>query len=178
MTLEELLSREQSRANTDQIVEIISQRPELFYDLWRIFSLNKNPVSRRAAWVIDILTETNNLLQSSHLMAMISMLPSFKADGLKRHSLRMLERNNLPEAKMGELVSLCFQYLENPKESVAVKMFSLKILNKLAQNEPDICSEVIDIIEMQMEESTPGFRSIGKKVIKNLQKVSSTLPNQ
>lgn len=178
MTLEELLIREQSRANTDQVVEIITKRPELFNDLWQIFLKNENPVSRRAAWVIDLLTEKNDLLQLSHLNTLISVLPSFKHDGLRRHSLRILERNKLPEEKLGELATLCFQYLENPNESVAVKMFSTKILHNLAQKEPEISREIIDIIEIQLDDCTPGFKSIGMKVIKSLRKLNATLPNQ
>lgn len=178
MTLEELLLREQSRANTDQIVEIITKKPELFNDLWLIFLRNENVVSRRAAWVIDLLTEEENLLNESHLLALVSALPTFKVDGLKRHSLRILERNTIPEEKIGDLASLCFNYLENPQESVAVKMFSMKILNKLAYMEPEISREIIDIIEIQMDEGTPGFRSTGRKVIKNLYKLYSTLPNR
>lgn len=48
-SLEELLLAEQSRANTDMLVDILRQNPATFPHFWEIFMKNSDPVSRRAA---------------------------------------------------------------------------------------------------------------------------------
>lgn len=173
MNLREILRLDPSRRNIDQIIKIVNRSPELFDSLWSIFIECNNPESRRAAWAIDILNEDLTFLEGSHLKTLVRMLPTFKHDGLKRHSLRILERNAIPEECEGELVSICFKWLEAPNSPVAVKMYCLKILCGIAVKEPFIARELIDIIELQMVESTPGFKSIGTKVIRKLQKGSA-----
>lgn len=170
MNLRDILQLDQSRKNIDQIITIVNNNPELFDSLWSIFLENKNPESRRALWAIDVLTEHSDYLDSRHVETLIQMLPTFKHDGLKRHSLRILERNFIPEDYKGALLLICFQWLEKQDIPVAVKMYSLKILAEIAVQEPSISRELIDIIELQMADSTPGFKSIGKKVIRKLQK--------
>ncbi len=169
MTLEELLKLEQSRRNVDQVISIIRKNPELFNTLWLIFISNREPESRRAAWAIDILNEDLSFITNTHLETLIDLLPKFRHSGLKRHALRILERNELPEKNKGQLVSICFGLLESNEAPVAVKMFSVKILASVAMQEPDLKRELIEIIEIQMDDSTPGFKSIGGKIIKHLQ---------
>lgn len=178
MELEELLLIDQSRINADHAVEIITQKPELFDTLWSLYLKNEEPVSRRAAWVMDILTDRMPLLKESQLDLMINHLYEFKHDGLKRHTLKIIERNNITEKQMGQLMLICFQWLESPYESAAVKVFCLKILDKIALREPQISRELIDIIDMQIPEASPSFKSIGKKVLKKLQKISANLQSQ
>lgn len=175
MELEDLLRIDQSRINTDQVVEMIIQKPEMFDTLWAIYLKNEEPVSRRAAWVMDILTDRMPLLKESQLEMMINLLPEFKHDGLKRHTLKILERNDTWEKNMCQLMVICFQWLESPYESAAVKVFCMKILEKMALIEPQISRELIDIIDIQMPEASPSFRSIGMKVQKKLQKLSANL---
>lgn len=165
MTLEDLLNLEQSRRNIDQIIDMALGNHQIFEDLWNIFVKNKNPESRRAAWVIDILTENSQLLDESKLDALPPMLPKFRHEGMKRHTLRMIERNKISDKNKGELVDQCFQYLESKSASVAVKMYSIKILKNVAKDEPDLIRELIDIIEIQLPDATPGLRNIGRKTI-------------
>jgi hypothetical protein len=80
----------------------------------------------------------------------------------------MLARSPLPEEQLGLLITLCFDWLTSSKESVAVKMFSMEILYRISQQEPEMKKELADSIEWRMQEETPGFRAHGKKLLKQL----------
>lgn len=175
MELEELLNLEPSRHNIDQVISIVKKNPSLFDILWKIYLQDKNPVSRRAAWAIDLLNEKGYVLSDDHISELMGILPSLKHDGMKRHSLRILESRPVSEEYIGRLADVCFNWLQEPASAVAVKMYSIKILTNIAEKEPAICRELIDIIEIQLDESTPGFRNIGLKTIKKLQKGISAL---
>lgn len=166
--LGDLLMREQSRSNTDMVVNIILKRPELFSDLWSLMLGNNGVISRRAAWAADLCAEINPGFLIGRLEVLIDLLPLFNSDGLKRHGLRMLTRETLPEPKFGILADTCFKWLEDPSESIAVKVYSMEILKKIALALPEISRELHDIIEIQMGEASPGFRSMGRKVLKQL----------
>ena len=167
-TLESLLMVENSRRNTDLVADLILQKPELFDKLVRIFLRNEEPVSRRAAWVTDTVTEKQPGLLDAWLEEIVIHLPGFTHDGMKRQSLRMLSRSPLPKQQLGLLISLCFGWLTSSKEPVAVKMFSMELLYRISQQEPELKKELADSIEWRMQEETPGFSAHGRKLLKQL----------
>jgi len=152
------------------IANLVFQKPELFDELVQIYFKNEEPVSMRAAWIVDTITEELPKLLLPWLETICRKLPQFGHDGLKRHSLRMLVRSPLPPAQIGPLTNICFKWLISPKESVAVKVYTMEILYRISQTEPDLKKELADSIEWRMEEETPGFRNRGLKILKKLHK--------
>ena len=169
-TLDDLLLMEMSRRNTDMVADLVFQKPELFHDLIEIFFRNEEPVSRRAAWVVDTVSEAMPELLSPYLNRIVTSLPSLHHDGLKRHSLRMLMRSPLPSEHMGELMNTCFDWLLSGKEAIAAKVYCMEILYRIALIEPDLKKELADSIEWRMEEESAGFRSKGERILKKLHK--------
>lgn len=167
--IEYLLLREQSRANTDQVIEIVLARPDIFEKLWEMMLLNQDPLSRRAAWAADYCAEIHPEFLENKIESLAARVVQFDSDGLKRHSLRMLARSPLPVENLGILADACFNWLQSSVESVAVKMYSMVILHRISDNIPEIRRELYDIIDIQMGEATPGFRNMGQKIMKKLQ---------
>jgi len=166
----ELLLKGNSRSYTDFVADIVTKRPELVHQLWEIYLSMEEPVSRRAAWIIDTASEDKPDWVEPFLSQLILKLPEFNHDGLKRHALRMITRNNFPAHSGGELMNITFEWLLSPSESVAVKMYCIQILYRLSAAEPDILQELYDTIEFQMADGTPGFRNIGTKMMREIDK--------
>jgi len=168
--LRELLLKGNSRSYTDYVADVVTQRPELIGELWEIYLAMEEPVSRRAAWIIDTASENKPDWVRSFLSELIQKLRQFNHDGLKRHALRMIARMPFPQGCEGELLSIAFEWLISANESVAVKMYCIQILYRLSETEPDILQELYDTIEFQMSDGTPGFRSIGSKMMRRIDK--------
>jgi len=168
--LKELILSGNSRSYTDFIADIVSKRPELVDELWAIYLDVEEPVSRKAAWIIDTASENNPDWAEPFLQTLVTKLPDFNHDGLKRHGLRMISRLPFPNGTEGELMEIAFNWLISSTESVAVKMYCMQILYRLSANEPDILQELYDTIEFQLADGTPGFRSIGRKLMNQIDK--------
>jgi hypothetical protein len=166
--LEELLMVENSRRNTDLVASLVLQKPELFGELMRIYLKNEEPVSRRAAWVADVVTEKNPELLIPFIEEISFRMRNFTHDGMKRESLKMLSRSPLPKKNLGHFITVCFDWLTSGKESVAVKMFSMEILYRISQKVPEIKKELADSIEWRIQEESPGFLAHAKKLLKLL----------
>ncbi len=164
----ELLLKGNSRSYTDFVGDIVNNRPELVRELWEIYFSMEEPVSRRAAWIIDTASENKPGWVDPFLTQLVKRLPAFNHDGLKRHALRMISRSDFTEDTEGELMKISFEWLLSPSESVAVKMYCIQILYRLSAKETDIQQELYDTIEFQMVNGTPGFRSIGSKTMRQL----------
>lgn len=166
--LRSFLLADNSRANTDFVGNFVRQKPELIHELWEIYLSDQEPISRRAAWIIDTVSEKEPAWVEPYLERLIDLLPSFRHDGMKRHGLRMLSRNEIPVSRTAELINLCFEWLLSTDDAVAAKMYCMIILQRMSSTIPEIRHELVDSIEYQMEEAKPGFRSVGKKILKDL----------
>lgn len=165
-SLEEILQREMSRRNCDTVVSLIYQKEEVFEKVMDIFLSNREPVSRRAAWVADIYSEDNPGILKPYVGRIITSLPDFGHEGLKRHSLRMLSRCSLPdEDLLGRLMSICFDWLASGNVAVASKVTCMDILFTISETVPEIKNELGDTIEWRMAEETPGFQTHGRKIL-------------
>jgi len=167
-TLTDLLLSETSRRNTDLIAGLIFQKPELFGELVGIYLQNEEPVSRRAVWVVDTVAEKLPQLLEPFIIKIILKLPEFKHDGLKRNTMRMLARSDIPENQSGLIIKICFDWLISSAESVAVKVYAMDILYRFSQTEKDLKKELAVSIEWRMQEETPGFKTHGRKILKKL----------
>ena len=164
----ELLLKGNSRSYTDFVADIVTRRPELVGELWGIYLTAEEPVSRRAAWIIDTASENKPGWAEPFLPALIARLSQFNHNGLKRHALRMIARLPFPSGMEGELMNIAFEWLSATTESVAVKTYCIQILYRLSATEPDILQELYDTIEFQMADGTPGFKSIGRKMMRQI----------
>jgi hypothetical protein len=167
--LDELLLLETSRRNTDFISDIVFQKPALFEELFRIFASNVEPLSRRAAWVIDTVSEKQPELIAPHLDEIIDLMLKFHHDGLKRHSMRMLARSPLPSHDhLSQLINISFDWLLSLRESIAVKIYCMEVLYRISQVEPDLKKELADSIECRLNEESAGFKNRRRKMLKKL----------
>ncbi|HEY5749370.1 MAG TPA: hypothetical protein VIU12_25055 [Chryseolinea sp.] len=89
-------------------------------------------------------------------------------DAVKRNTLRLLQYSELPKRLHGRVADLCFQYLQSKREPIAVKAFSLTVLQRIVEVQPELGSELKIIIEDQLPYASPAFRSRAMKVLKTI----------
>ncbi len=166
--LKELLGKGLGRNMADMIVEAIEQKPSFFEELMEIYLADEEPYSRKAAWAIDLYTEKDPSRTAPFVEQMVAGLTRFTHDGMKRHTLRILLSLPLPAEGLGTLVTLCFDWLANPPESAAVKVYSMELLYRISAIEPDLKPELADTISWRMEEESAGFRNRALKIMKKL----------
>ncbi|MFC2151109.1 hypothetical protein ACFLSE_01165 [Bacteroidota bacterium] len=174
MNFRDQLLAELSKRNTDYIASIVDKDEKLFKQIFDLVLTNEQYVSGRAAWVIEVLWLKYPNIVDSYINDMIDFLTQSKYDNQKRHFTKILstiDLNTLDEDRLGILIDRCFSWLEDPIYPTAVKMFSMQIIYNYIKIEPILASELIAIIENQFEDSTPGFKNRGEKLLKELYKL-------
>jgi len=169
--LKKLINFGNGRANANRIVDALYQRKELFPLLMEIYLSDEEPVSRRAAWAIDLYSEKNPELLVPYITRMAEGLFSFQHDGMKRHTLRMLGRFPLPEHLSGSLITLCFDLMLSCHEAPAIKVYAMEILYNASIEEPDLRQELADSITLRFTEESAGFQSRGEKILERLSRL-------
>lgn len=157
-----------SRNNTDYVTEIILKNPDLFHEAFDLVILNEEPVSRRAIWALDVISEANPSLMLPHLDKLIENFSKFNHDGLKRHTLRILSRYDIPEDREVEVLEMCFQFLHSDKESIAARFYAMEVLYNLSEKEKDLKHELIAVLEFLPPQKSTGLRNHILKLLEKL----------
>lgn len=167
MDLRNQILSEHTKANCQLIVEWVGNDPARFDELFNLFLHDEYRVTQRAAWPMSYCAIAHPSLMKKNMGKLIRNLqkPDIH-DSIKRNTLRLLQSADIPLKYEGIIMNTCFEYIENPKEAVAIKAFSLTILGRLAKKYPEIISEIKLLIEDQAPVQTAAFTSRAKKVLK------------
>lgn len=169
MDFESQLKAEISRRNTDFMTAAVDGSEEYFDIVWQLMKKGSHPVPHRASWVISTCYDRWPDLLQPYLHDMIDYIPKAEHTGIKRLLLRILVTSDIPSGKLGEVLNICFDYMEK-EMPVAVKVHAMQIIYNISEKEPDLKPELIALIESQLPFQSKAFTSRGKKLLKKLYK--------
>jgi hypothetical protein len=169
MDLLSMLAKEHTKTQTDKIVQYVGNDKERFAVLMQLFLKGEYRITQRAAWPLSYCVRQYPELIAPYYK---SILDNLKKGNLHvaiiRNTMRMLQDVSIPKKFQGRVMSICFDYIQSPETPIAVKAFSLTVLQNLSRDYPEILPEVKLIIEEQWDQSTPAFRSRAKRILKGL----------
>lgn len=170
MDLKSQILKEHSKANCQRIQKYVGNNKKRFADLVDVFLAGPYRVTQRAAWPISYCVEEYPQLITPHLRKILNFL---KKPGIhvavKRNTIRLLQFIDIPKKFQGQVAEICFQFLLDKKETVAVQAFSMTVLANLSMKIPELKNELLIIIEDRLPYATAGFRARARKTLKQLQ---------
>lgn len=168
MNLRETILVEHSQANCNKIVKWVGRSQKRFDELFNLFLTSEYRVNQRAVWPISYCVIAHPDFIAKHFAKMINNLhKSGIHDAVKRNTLRLLKHIEIPRKFHGDIMDTCFHFLSSFDEPVAIKTFSLIILQNLSKQYPEIKNEIKLIIEERWEHETAAFHSTAKKFLKS-----------
>jgi hypothetical protein len=168
------LLKEHSYENSERIAWYIFDNKDTFSQLMELFWEGNNTITQRATWVIIICTEWRPKMVKPFIEPMILKLKEAKlSDSIKRNTVRILAEFPIPKQMEGEITEICFNYLNNPSEAIAIRVFSMIILERIMEKYPELIPELIESIEKGLDYGSTGFKNRGNKVLKNLQQLQN-----
>lgn len=171
MKKEELQELIDSWENLEFIVREIGNHPDFFSVLMDIALYDTEQKSWRAAYLADKIHDNYPELLLPFIEPMIVQLRTEKNTSKKRHFLKLLSMNEIPEQHYGFLVDYCIEALTSAKEPPAVRVHTMQILYNISEKEPELKPEILAIIDHEMEyHATAGILSRGSKIAKKLRK--------
>jgi hypothetical protein len=169
MDLRKAILREHSKTQTSRIVAYVGNNKERFKELVTVFLEGPYRVTQRAAWPLTYVVEENPKLIVPHLKAILNFLKKEEIhDAVKRNTIRLLQFIDIPKQHESQVTDLCFQFLTDKKEPIAVRVFAMSVLAQIARKHPDLKKEISVLIEDELPYASAAFVSRGKKVLKQL----------
>jgi hypothetical protein len=167
MKIRETILKEHSKAQCNKIVNWVGDDVDRFEKLFQLFLKDEYRVTQRAAWPLSYCVIAHPHFMKDNLKKLLDNLkkPGLH-DSIKRNSIRLLATINVPAKFEGTVMEICFAYLESPNEVVAIKTFSIKVLEKLAKKYPEIIPEIKLIISDQLPHQSAAFKSRARSFLK------------
>ncbi|HET9745419.1 MAG TPA: hypothetical protein VFP97_06900 [Chitinophagaceae bacterium] len=166
MNIRDALLKEHSKKQCNRIVRWVGNDQERFDELFDLFLNDEYRVSQRAAWPVSYCVEEHSNLIQRHFSKLLKNLNKKGIhDAVKRNSIRLLQYVTIPEKFHGQVMDICFRYISCPTEPVAVKVYSITVLQNLARQYPDILNEIKLVIRERWDYETVAFKTRAKRLL-------------
>ena len=167
MDLKETILEKHSKAQCDKIVKYVGNNKDRFAELMKLVFDGEPLVTQRAAWPMSYCVKNHPKLIEPYYKKLLNNLekPNLH-DSILRNTVRLLQYVKVPEKYHGQLMTICFNYIQSNETAVAIKAFSLTVLQNLSKDYPEILHELKTIIDERWEHETAAFKSRAKKIFK------------
>ena len=175
VNLEEVIREEHSKPQCNRIVAYIGNDKKRFAELMKLFFNGEYRVTQRAAWPMSYVVQKHPEMIQPYLTKLIEKLSNPKeGDAVLRNTVRLLQTVDIPKRLQGKVMTLCFDFIQSNETAIAIKAFSLSILQNLAKQYPEIIPEVKTIIEERWDLETAAFKSRARNFINSTEKAKGT----
>lgn len=174
MDIRQALLEEHSKSQCDKIVQYIGADKKKFAELMQAFFGNEYRVTQRAAWPMSYCVKKHPELIAPFFGKLINMLQKPAVhNAVTRNITRLLQDVQIPGKYHGKIMTTCFQFISDVNAPIAVKAFSLTVLDNLSMEYPEIISELKLIIEERWNDETSAFKSRAKKILRRIEKLKA-----
>ena len=166
----ELCQGRHSKKVALKIIDDVLRDPSRMDELMECFFDDELRICQRAAWPVGMISEHNPHLILPYLEEMLLNLEHSKHDALIRNTFRTLQNMDVPEDIEGLAFEKAFNYLLNPQNAIAIRVFAMTVCANIAKKYPELKHELIPVIEEQIPYGSAGFVNRGHKILKALKK--------
>jgi len=159
-----------SRALSLLTASMVYEEPSLFAVFVDLALKDEKCYAERASRVICICSHSFPELLKPHCSRIIAAFGNMRSEGAMRNFLKTLAEVPVKLTKKDKsiLLNQCFDYLVSNGYPVAVQVFSIQILYNLSLEIPEIGEELYRILEENIPDGSPAYRSRGKRIMGKL----------
>lgn len=173
MDLLEAILEEHSKRQSIKIADWIGNNEKRFNQLIDLFFNGDEVVVQRSAWVLSHTADKYPVMVQKNLPKLVEKLNGINLhDAVKRNIVRILQFLPAPKRLHAQIMNVCFNYLSDPNQTIAVRCNSMTVLLNLSKQYPEIKNELRLIINGNLKSSSAGFAARSKKVLKELDMIT------
>ena len=171
MDFAKILGEREWRPAVDRVIAAVEARRDRLPDLLALLDHEHTGTVMRAAMALADLGRAHPDWLRPHHAELLAALTPDPIDATNRCLLRYFAE--LPLADIdpdieGELLDLAFARGSDIRKTVTIRMWGLQIVANYCERYPELKDELRQTIEDQLETSSAGFRSRGRKMLAGL----------
>lgn len=166
MIIRDALLTEHSKRQTMAVVRYVNGDTVRFRELMDNFLGDTYRVSQRAAWAVNYCAEHHPELVKPYFTKLVQHLERGDVHvAVRRNVARLLQFVEIPHRLHGRVFDACYNLVNDPGETIAVRAFAMTVAANIARGEPELLNELRLIVEKHAPHTSVGFRSRAKRVL-------------
>lgn len=145
------------KSEITRLTHYVGESKERFAELIDAFRSGTYRHNQRASGVMSACVEAYPHLIEPYLTFFVESLSDAPV-AQRRNVFRILQFVPLPEALHGKLVNLCFLYLHDASQPIAIQAYAITVLGRLAGLYPDLSGEIRIWAEDILPFASPALR--------------------
>lgn len=158
-----------SQGTAVQLSDYVSVNHDMFNSLISIYIGGPSRITQRAAHPLTTVSMKHPELLTPHLGTLLRAINAADVSvALKRNTIRMFQFVTIPRDRHGRIIDICFRFLMDNREPIAVKVFAMTVIERLSTKHSEIRKELKTVIEDQLPYAGAAFRSRASKIMRKL----------
>lgn len=160
-----------NKVQVSELEKIVSNSKELFNELVSIIVKGTQHEAFMASWVLQYAGVKQPEWFYEYLETLLKHLEINPNESVLRCVTRVIWKTKIPSEMDGIVTQKCFEWLEKKENPIAVKAFSIHILSKIIDHEPELCHEIKDLTESVLPYVSSGLANSAEKLLKKIKKM-------
>lgn len=155
------------KRDIEAIAAYLREHPKEMKKMVAIALTNDMTPSMKASWIISTASVQQKGCLNAYVDEIILALPNISTSGTRRELLKALLHNDISKSDhLGALVDTVFTFMRRTTDDLAVSYNSVKVMQKMIKQYPELKSEFDAILHDQMEYGSETWRKLAKHVMK------------
>ena len=168
--MRELLTKKASRTNSYKVVALVGEDYKNYKELVGLIVDYECPVSEKAAWAMNHCYENKTGFFEDYYPELTKILGDENySDSVKRNIVRIFQFKRIPEEYQASIIDSCFSLVINKKTAIAVKAFSLGVLENMVKLYPELKNELKACIEELLPSASSGLKNRCQHILRRMQ---------
>lgn len=167
MNLIDVIGKKSSVRGNIRIMKYVGNDPKRFSELMNLITTHPE-YSLFTGWAMSDLVAEHPDLIKPYLRNLLKLINPKAHISIKRNTMRLLQFIDIPKNLSGLILDKAFSLFTDRSESIAVRVFAMTVVCRIAKQEPDLKNEIILMIEEELPYGGPAFVSRGRKELKKL----------
>lgn len=160
-----LLQEKRLKADLIRAADFVDGQPDRLIILLNEITVQQQPIRDRLVWVVQLAIERRPELMNPEIKTEMAIrFRSSTTDAEIRAFLNIFRNHDLPDEQVAEVFDRCSEFVRNPKKAIAIRVYALYVMARIAKRFPDLQHETILAMDALRHDQTPAMFVACRKV--------------
>ena len=166
MNIREEFLNKHSKKQAEKVVKYVGVDNARFRELMCCFLSREAVLAQRAAMAVGYCAKSHPQLFSGYLQKIIVAMDQPVHDAIVRNGLQIFRLVKIPTSLESRVVEMCFQLMTSVNSPIAIKVYAIGVIQKIAEKYPELVQELQMRVKAQLPfESNTFAAHVRRKVL-------------
>lgn len=166
MNIREEFLNKHSKKQAEKVVKYVGTDKARFRELMSCFLSREAVLAQRAAMAVGYCAKSQPQLFSGYLQKILVAMHQPVHDAIVRNGLQIFRLVKIPTSLESRVVEMCFQLMTSVNSPIAIKVYAIGVIQKIAEKYPELVQELQMRVKAQLPfESNTFAAHVRRKVL-------------